>query len=216
MNLPKFHIISKLDDPVSMKLSQQCLDSAANAGIECEIISGVYSNQEELLQENKLTPFKYKDVSRRYTNGVKGCFLSHFLLWKKCLELNEPIGVFEYDALVVRPISPDLLEYKDCLHLGGARLDSKVQQLVKLEPVDNLKVSYSSIKKNFIIGTHSYMLSPSGAEKLINAAYKHGYLFADLHINLNYLNIYQPALDVAIVNPFMQENRKTLSHTLHN
>jgi hypothetical protein len=60
------------------------------------------------------------------------------------------------------------------------------------------------------------MLSPSGAEKLINAAYKHGYLFADLHINLNYLNIYQPALDVAIVNPFMQENRKTLSHTLHN
>jgi GR25 family glycosyltransferase involved in LPS biosynthesis len=29
--------------------------------------------------------------------GVVGCFLSHYQLWKKCVELNETIGIFEQD-----------------------------------------------------------------------------------------------------------------------
>ena len=214
--LPKFYIISKLDDPISTKLANECLTSAFNFGITCEIISGVYSNQEQLLQKHNLIPFKSKDVLRRYTNGVKGCFLSHFLLWQKCIELNEPIGVLEYDALFVGPITPELLKYEDFLHLSGALLEADSQDLIKLNPVGKLTIKYNSIKKNFLIGTHAYILSPTGAKKLIDAAHEHGYLFADLHINLNYLEIYQPALNVAIVNPFMQENRKSLSHTLKN
>ncbi|MEZ9323151.1 glycosyltransferase family 25 protein [Vibrio sp. 10N.286.51.E5] len=32
------------------------------------------------------------------TPGELGCFASHYLLWEKCVELNEPIVVIEDDA----------------------------------------------------------------------------------------------------------------------
>src|SRR6056300_1281258 len=41
------------------------------------------------------------------------CFLSHYRLWLKCVELDEPILIFEHDALFTRrlPLDP-LLESK--------------------------------------------------------------------------------------------------------
>jgi GR25 family glycosyltransferase involved in LPS biosynthesis len=216
MTIPKFYVISKIGDDVCDRLSKECIESAEKFNISCEVIPGVYENQHKLIKKYKLEYFKYKDVGRRYTNGVLGCFLSHFLLWKKCIELQEPIGIFEYDALMVSPITPELLNYTDVLHLGGADPSGVTQSIVKLPQVSPLSISYNSIKKNFIVGTHAYIISPTGAMKLINAAYDHGFLFADLHINLNYVEIYRPQLDVAIVNPFMQEHRKSLSHTLKN
>ena len=33
------------------------------------------------------------------TKGEVGCFLSHWRLWEKCIELNEPILILEDDAV---------------------------------------------------------------------------------------------------------------------
>ena len=41
--------------------------------------------------------------STHLTSGEVGCFLSHYNLWKKCIELNVPLCILEDDAVV-----PDL------------------------------------------------------------------------------------------------------------
>jgi glycosyl transferase family 25 len=34
------------------------------------------------------------------TSGEVGCFISHYILWKKCIELDEPIIIFEDDGVI--------------------------------------------------------------------------------------------------------------------
>lgn len=38
--------------------------------------------------------------SKSLTKGQLGCYASHYLLWEKCVKLNEPIIVIEDDALI--------------------------------------------------------------------------------------------------------------------
>lgn len=46
--------------------------------------------------DNLRKRFRRKEMSA----GEKGCFASHFLLWQKCVELNEPIVVLEDDVVI--------------------------------------------------------------------------------------------------------------------
>jgi len=43
-----------------------------------------------------------KDVPKLSRPGVIGCFYSHYNLWKRCVELNEPIMIFEDDVKFYR------------------------------------------------------------------------------------------------------------------
>ena len=44
------------------------------------------------------------------TSGEVGCFLSHYGLWKKCIELDEPILILEDDAIVTDRFSYERLD----------------------------------------------------------------------------------------------------------
>lgn len=49
----------------------------------------------------KETTIKFKENSKFNKKlGTKGCFASHFLLWNKCIELDEPIVILEHDAVI--------------------------------------------------------------------------------------------------------------------
>lgn len=47
--------------------------------------------------------------------GTLGCYVSHFRLWQRAVELDEPIVVFEHDALVLAPFPA--IGWRDVLHL---------------------------------------------------------------------------------------------------
>ena len=42
--------------------------------------------------------------NRRFTKGEVGCVLSHFKLWKKCIELEEPVLILEDDVVPLDPL----------------------------------------------------------------------------------------------------------------
>lgn len=42
------------------------------------------------------------DTDKFHLPGVKGCFMSHYLLWQKCVDLDEPIMIFEDDVIFYR------------------------------------------------------------------------------------------------------------------
>jgi hypothetical protein len=53
---------------------------------------------------------KYTKIKgKEFTSTEKACFYSHFLLWQKCIKLNEKILVIEHDTA---PFNPSRLFYK--------------------------------------------------------------------------------------------------------
>lgn len=59
-----------------------------------------------------------EDTDKFNFPGVKGCFMSHYLLWQKCIELGEPIMIFEDDVVFYRGWTPVQWEGVLILSLG--------------------------------------------------------------------------------------------------
>ena len=102
--------------------------------------------------------------------GAQGCFLSHYLLWQKCVNLDEPIVVLEDDAEVIAP----LLEF------------TTNQDLVKLHAPT--KINSHPALGTWGTGAFAYWLSPAGARKLIDFSKANGARFADKAIGSNIVN----------------------------
>jgi GR25 family glycosyltransferase involved in LPS biosynthesis len=117
--------------------------------------------------------------------GVVGCFLSHFTLWQKCLELNEPIAIFEDDVLFLKP-PPTNLNFDDVLKL------------------DKLSQGKKYAGGDWWEGAHAYILKPSGAKKLIDWSYSNGILPADWMLGTNILNVDFNTDKRVILNPESQ------------
>lgn len=126
--------------------------------------------------------------------GVRGCFLSHWLLWNKCVELNEPIGIFEDDVLFLKP--PSFLE--------------NFQDILKLDKLQQGKPYAAGI---WWEGAHSYILTPVGAKKLINWSYINGILPADMMLGTNVLNVEFDNNSLIRLNPDSQVDLNTQSLT---
>jgi len=101
--------------------------------------------------------------------GVRGCFLSHYLLWRKCVEENQNIAIFEDDVIFYKtfPTTP----FEDILKL------EKLQQGKKYAAGDWWE------------GAHAYIISPKGAKKLINWILENGILPTDMMLATNILNV---------------------------
>ena len=78
----------------------------------------------------------YKGGGKLAPLGSKiGCSMSHFMLWKKCVELDEPILILEHDSVFLRPF-PDDIEFKGICQINdpngstrkGAFWSRKMQQ----------------------------------------------------------------------------------------
>lgn len=103
----------------SVLLAQRALTSAEKFNWDVELFQGVDgklfdwgSTNLAINQENA----KCRDMMSR--PGVRGCFMSHYLLWKKCLEINEPIGIFEHD-IEFNSVPNSFPPFNDVLKLEG-------------------------------------------------------------------------------------------------
>ena len=56
--------------------------------------------------KNWIDPINKTHISQ----GEVGCFLSHYLLWKKCIDLNEPILILEDDAIITDEFDIEKIE----------------------------------------------------------------------------------------------------------
>lgn len=95
------------------------------------------------------------------TDGEVGCFLSHYMLWMRCVEDNTPMVVLEDDAVVLDGF-PDIYR----------RVDKKDFDYIKLEKRSTGK----AIDADLMVldqnksGTVGYFIRPRAAKQLINAS----------------------------------------------
>lgn len=97
--------------------------------------------------------------------GVIGCFYSHLSLWIKCVELNQPIMIFEDDIVLYRNYEP--VTWNDVLILGmgkTAYLNDPFDQYLNNPTGQPRAVTYIN---SSMPGTCGYAITPRGASKLI-------------------------------------------------
>lgn len=204
----KAFVMRKKGDELSERLSDECVASGKKFGINIEKFDGIYDNHDAILATEGLTP--NPGVIKKLRNGYKGCFLSHYLVWKKAIEFDEPIMVFEHDALIIRPLPENILSMFDTLLvLDRFSREENYEELLKTDfPLkihkhEKLsKVTGKQINKSHIKGAHGVLIKPEGARQIIKSLKEHGYLISDVAINQCYLTYYSIEPTIVRVNPF--------------
>lgn len=199
-----------VNEPVSVEQSNDCVQSFWNYGMSVNKFQGFYKNNVDTVWENEKLFLYHKQSDNKKVKGVKGCFLSHYSLWKKCLELNTPILILEHDALAIRELPEDILDYEyDVLNLDYA--SRQIKNYWEHVEMDNgkeilsweksSKKGYGGYNKSSIPGIHGYIIKPSGAEKLIKFSKQQGTLPADIQINSLVVDLKYTKTSYVKINP---------------
>lgn len=153
---PPAFVIALKEHNHSQTMLNTCLKTADDFGWKIHISWGMDGRDitESTWRDLGLTMTGDGKISKR--PGVQGCFISHWRLWHKCLELDQQIIILEHDAVFKeawKPIDPST-------------------HLIKLH------TEYWN-KRNHITGTwgastHAYTLSPIHARALIKFSTEHG------------------------------------------
>lgn len=116
--------------------------------------------------------------------GQLGCYASHYLLWKKCVELNQPIIVIEDDALLFKEAFlnflqniRDIPETVECVRL----FSNKRRKYDSYEVFEVKSISIHKFTKGHMSAT-GYFLTPSGAKKLLNNS-NEWYMAVDIYMD---------------------------------
>lgn len=140
--------------------------------------------------------------------GVKGCFYSHYRLWQKCVELNEPIIIWEDDIVLRRPFIP--INWTDVLilALGHPTKTEKYRHYLDDPQGDPKAEPYF---QSSMPGCCGYALKPHAAKKLIDT-YKNTYLPADNAINQHHviIEIHSHIMGIALIK---KDGKKSLTRT---
>jgi len=109
-----------------------------------------------------------------------GCFYSHYELWQRCVDLNEPIMIFEDDVKFYREWTP--IDWDDILILSLGKSSFRDEPFkTYLESPSGLP--YAKPWTNFSMpGASGYAIKPHAARVLVKH-YKKYYYPADNAIN---------------------------------
>jgi GR25 family glycosyltransferase involved in LPS biosynthesis len=220
----KSFVIRKPNDEMSEKFADECIASAKQFGITVEKFNGVYDNHDAILEEKDIRCYpKMKDAKK--TKGFKGCFLSHYLLWEKCIELDEPVMIFEHDALMIRPLPANILDLfthhcilDHAIHLNnyeGIIAQNGPLTVKEYPQITNELPGYSKINHTHVRGSHATIITPLGAKTIIRSVKKYGHLASDATINQYYTSYVTIEPLIARCHPFFSDskNRQLYSHT---
>ena len=127
-----------------------------------DAIDGYKLNKHVWKEHKLLYPKQSKNEKKKIGDlpGAQGCFLSHYILWNCCIELNQPIVVLEDDAEIIAPLN-EITTTFDLLKLHKPRADGQ------------------SKLGHWSTGAFAYWISPAGAKKLVEFSKQNGPMLAD-------------------------------------
>lgn len=207
----KTFIIRLEENEHSCKMAQECYDQAVKFNLQPEFFKAINGFDTKLHYEKtsitRLGKFKKNRL------GVIGCFFSHYYLWNKCIDLDEPIIILEHDGYMIREIDNSILDkFHDVLKLDRLDpYDSSYNQTIEEECSLNVRVeTYSYTNKKvqkvdlgeYFKGAYSYIIKPKAAIKLIKFIKENGHRPADQQINSSIVSLKTTVPTVARLHPF--------------
>jgi glycosyl transferase family 25 len=92
-----------INSNVQSRLSaERCIASGKKYGLNIETMAAITPKDDVdklCVNVGIVNTEKFDDKYSKRDNCI-ACFLSHYTLWKTCISLNEPIVIFEHDAIV--------------------------------------------------------------------------------------------------------------------
>jgi GR25 family glycosyltransferase involved in LPS biosynthesis len=166
----KSYIIRLKEYKNSVEWALNTYNSATTYNWNVEYFDGVDGSKCTLEEHNIKSNLKFKKGARYLEKpGVVGCFLSHYNLWQKCIELNDSICILEHDAIIL-------------------------DNFPKVKFTDVLKFVKGPETKPIYLGKWwasgaGYCVTPLGAKKLVDFSQTHGAMPADIMLNTGIVDI---------------------------
>ena len=110
-------------------------------------------------------PIGEAHVGKLSRPGVVGCFYSHYALWQRCVELKEPIMIFEDDVKFYRNYRSVEFDGVLILSLGKSSFLSEPQKTYLENPTD--RPSARPWRNFSMPGASGYAITPDAALGLI-------------------------------------------------
>ena len=150
----------------------------------------------KIIENSRLHNFRDEDINRYLTKI--SCAINHIQFWKEVVKENQQMCFLEHDSICT--MRWDDYQYDDYLLLN-AEWVFKPPNKLGLEKFKNylwpsfgvcdfpknypLKYHKENIWQHSMMspGTGAYAITPSGAQKLLDAIYKHGFDQSDFMIN---------------------------------
>tara|TARA_B100001093_G_scaffold406519_1_gene394965 strand:- start:415 stop:1203 length:789 start_codon:yes stop_codon:yes gene_type:complete len=166
----KSYVITIKGMKPSEEASQKCITSGAKHNVDVTLFDAytpkdkpfdVFKEEEGVICRGRI----FKDTHN--PQAALGCLLSHYMLWKKCVETNEITLITEHDAIFVSEV-PDIIkngEFSGLVNLakpGYGRMQSISSGLGPLR------------SKGHFPGTHGYAVKPEAAAKMIEFSKRNG------------------------------------------
>ncbi len=192
----KKFIITLVNLPQSLKAAERCIESAKQHGEHhgLEIFPAVskFEAHDFFIRHG----FTWFHTDYNFDKGKDplpemGCFASHYLLWQRCIDFDEPIIILEHDAEFRSPIPP--LRFKHAILLSRPSFTTGNYRYKDIRCPRPREIFYPM---KVLAAAHCYAISPSGARILVDAADRELILPADSFINKDRLDIlyYHPYL----------------------
>ena len=168
----KAYVITIMGMEQSAQAAKRCVETAKREGIDVKYFDAVTPTTcEQYADDEKIGLSNFREKYSRYKNAL-AAFMSHYTLWKKCYIEQEPIIIFEHDAVIMDDI-PSFFK-GDIVNLGAPSYGKfNTPTTLGEGPLQS---------KAYLPGAHAYYITPKGAEKLLMEA-KRDARPADLFIN---------------------------------
>lgn len=218
----KYFVIRLKGIPSSEALAEECIESGKKIGISIEKFDGIYGLESIDFYSKQLGIKPWKEKFKKGRLGVKGCFLSHYMLWLKCLETNCPICILEQDAVFVNTVDSNISElFNEFLLLDPYNKfsSSYVNLHTESRNYPQKIISYQNpqsrkkygITSEYAMGLQGYIIKPQAAQKLKNEVLEKGYFPADMQCNKDILNLQTVNSPIVSVNPRYYNNTELMS-----
>lgn len=195
----KAYVITIEGHTESEKSANLCIKSSKKVGNDFKIynFNAVISSQVDELMKRRNIKWDYPWEGSRLDlrSGLRlsayetadrrkrvACFLSHYELWKKCADENEPLLVLEHDALFRKKVDIDLIHTSkyDIIALNDPRgatrrsqqyYDSVKQSVLPVVPVP--KIDDDQVPQG-LPGNSAYYIKPTSAKKMLYLTKEYG------------------------------------------
>lgn len=198
----KSFIIRLKDNIFSSDIAEDCVVEAQKYGHTVQYFDALTGADADNLFLNE-NIFQYPKKLKHNTSGVKGCFASHYVLWKRCVETNIPFLILEHDAFMIRRIPNNILDrFTDVCKLDSCDpFSENYNEYVSRDNGDSIidyDLSWGYKKKaapygGYFKGAWSYIIKPHAAKKLIEMIKLNGWVPADKQLGQNILRLQSTA-----------------------
>jgi GR25 family glycosyltransferase involved in LPS biosynthesis len=191
------YIINLSQIPSSAQSASVLGQQLTGYGISWQLFEGSYGNvtKQHYSQTGRVChAWGFKGPDRPLTDaekynmslpGVMGCFDSHYRLWQHCVEIDQPIMVFEDDTRLIRPwIS---IEFDQVLIVATSH-DKKLAKYSNYLYSPSGQPRACEYHQASMPGTAGYVIKPAAAKILVDA-YQNSFLPSDNAINQTLVQI---------------------------